>query len=195
MYPLGLFSRKAVLCVRSRLRLPIGARLSRPYKALSTPCFTGNSSHPRRRRFLFLFKLPAVYKKRHRLGGVWCTRWGSNPDSTASEAVMLSNYTTSTFFCRFHQLQLPATILFYCFCLRFASVYGIFFLFFQKNFSTNLDNLLFLAKKQQSVATRLISARNAPLVFHRPYHRLCIKLRPPLPHHKAIGYTPQTPRR
>ena len=26
----------------------------------------------------------------------WCTRWGSNPDSTASEAVMLSNYTTST---------------------------------------------------------------------------------------------------
>ena len=40
---------------------------------------------------------PIVYtKKRHRKGGVWCTRWGSNPDSTASEAVMLSNYTTST---------------------------------------------------------------------------------------------------
>ncbi len=26
----------------------------------------------------------------------WCTRWGSNPDSTASEAVMLSSYTTDT---------------------------------------------------------------------------------------------------
>ncbi len=49
VYPLGFFSRKAVLCVRSRSRLPIGVRLSRPYKALSTLCLTGNSSHPRRR--------------------------------------------------------------------------------------------------------------------------------------------------
>ncbi len=48
VYPLGLFSRKAVLCARSRLRLPIGARLSRPYKALLTLCFTGNSSQSRR---------------------------------------------------------------------------------------------------------------------------------------------------
>ena len=31
-------------CARSRSRLPIGACLSRPYKALSTPCLTGNSS-------------------------------------------------------------------------------------------------------------------------------------------------------
>ena len=29
-------------------------------------------------------------------GASWCTRRGSNPESTASEAVMLSNYTTST---------------------------------------------------------------------------------------------------
>ena len=49
VYPLGFLSRKAVLCVRSRSRLPIGVRLSRPYKALSTLCLTGNSSHPRRR--------------------------------------------------------------------------------------------------------------------------------------------------
>ena len=41
----GSFSRKAVLCVRSRSRLSIGVHLSRPYKALSTPCLTGNSSH------------------------------------------------------------------------------------------------------------------------------------------------------
>lgn len=27
---------------------------------------------------------------------LWCTRRGSNPNSTASEAVMLSNYTTGT---------------------------------------------------------------------------------------------------
>ena len=30
-------------------------------------------------------------------GALWCTRRGSNPESTASEAVMLSNYTTSTY--------------------------------------------------------------------------------------------------
>ena len=39
-----IFSRKAELCVRSRSRLPIVAHLSRPYKALSMPCFTGSSS-------------------------------------------------------------------------------------------------------------------------------------------------------
>jgi len=40
----GIFSRKAVLCVRSRSLLPIVVRLSRPYKALSMPYNTGNSS-------------------------------------------------------------------------------------------------------------------------------------------------------
>ena len=40
----AFFSRKAVLCVRSRSRLPIDVRLSRSYKALPTPCLTGNSS-------------------------------------------------------------------------------------------------------------------------------------------------------
>ena len=29
---------------------------------------------------------------------IWCTRWESNPESTASEAVMLSSYTTSTYY-------------------------------------------------------------------------------------------------
>ncbi|MBO5481589.1 MAG: hypothetical protein J6A63_10430, partial [Clostridia bacterium] len=33
------------LCVRSRSLLPIVARLSRPYKALSMLCLTGSSSH------------------------------------------------------------------------------------------------------------------------------------------------------
>ena len=36
-------------------------------------------------------------QKTPHVGVFWCTRWGSNPDSTASEAVMLSNYTTSTY--------------------------------------------------------------------------------------------------
>ena len=54
----------------------------------------------------------------------WCTRWGSNPDSTASEAVMLSNYTTSTYsFFSFFKKHLYFTI----FCFHFASVYGIIF--------------------------------------------------------------------
>lgn len=43
------------------------------------------------------FRLSNRYKKRPRKGAFWCTRWGSNPNSTASEAVMLSNYTTSTY--------------------------------------------------------------------------------------------------
>ena len=38
------------------------------------------------------YKNAALFRRR------WCTRWGSNPDSTASEAVMLSNYTTSTYY-------------------------------------------------------------------------------------------------
>ena len=37
-------SGKAALCPRSRSRLPIGVRLSRPYQALSTLGLTGNSS-------------------------------------------------------------------------------------------------------------------------------------------------------
>ena len=40
----GAVSHKAVLCVRSRSLLPIGVHLSRPYKALTMPCLTGNSS-------------------------------------------------------------------------------------------------------------------------------------------------------
>ena len=40
-----LFSRKAVLCVRSRSRLPIGVHSSRTGKTLSTPCLTVSSSH------------------------------------------------------------------------------------------------------------------------------------------------------
>ena len=41
---MGFFSRKAVLCVRSRSLLPIVVRLSRSYKTLSMSRLTGNSS-------------------------------------------------------------------------------------------------------------------------------------------------------
>ena len=65
---------------------------------------------------------PAGTKMPPQKGGVWCTRWGSNPDSTASEAVMLSNYTTSTF-------------------ALFRLYYSSFFLFLQSFF---LRNIIFI---------------------------------------------------
>ena len=55
---------------------------------------------PRKRQFT-----PVLHRKKTRAAEYytlllrvpfWCTRRGSNPNSTASEAVMLSNYTTGT---------------------------------------------------------------------------------------------------
>ena len=60
-------------------------------------------------------------QKAPRKGVLWCTRWGSNPNSTASEAVMLSSYTTSTY--SFFKKHIYFTI----FRFLFASVYGIIF--------------------------------------------------------------------
>ena len=50
------------------------------------------------KRLLTIVRNPSTPKKRPLAEAFWCTRWGSNPNSTASEAVMLSNYTTSTSF-------------------------------------------------------------------------------------------------
>ena len=60
----GSFSRKVVLCVRSRLRLSIGVHLSRPYKALSTPCLTGNSSHKSVQNMEIQYKTPNLNEDR-----------------------------------------------------------------------------------------------------------------------------------
>ena len=83
-------------CARSPFALRLCAHSSRPYKALSTLCFTGNSSQTRRHASRH-YSSPCTQKNAHKGRFFWCTRWGSNPNSTASEAVMLSSYTTSTF--------------------------------------------------------------------------------------------------
>ena len=57
-----LFSHKAVLCVRSRSRLPIGVHLSRTCKTLSTPCLTVSSS------LKSSSKLGVQTKKEHLIG-------------------------------------------------------------------------------------------------------------------------------
>ena len=72
-----------------------------------------------------------IQKTPHK-GTFWCTRWGSNPNSTASEAVMLSNYTTSTY--SFFKKHIYFTI----FRFHFASVYGIIFPNSRKIFSKEL---------------------------------------------------------
>ena len=105
-----------------------------------------------------------LQKNHPKTGGLfWCTRWGSNPNSTASEAVMLSSYTTSTYFFCFHSARKARRIrcarhnekaffklplYFTIFCFLFASVYGIIIIsFFKnfKNFSVSCNILRFLA--------------------------------------------------
>ena len=73
------------------------------------------------KRLLKVVRKPSTPKKRPLAEAFWCTRWGSNPNSTASEAVMLSSYTTSTYFFKKY-------LYFTIFCFLFASIYDILFL-------------------------------------------------------------------
>ena len=123
VYPLGFFSRKAVLCVRSRSLPTYRHSLISPLKSVTNaflhgqlvPTSTANA-------FSKWFETQVHQKNAPLAEAFWCTRWGSNPNSTASEAVMLSNYTTSTFFL-FKRYQY-----FTIFCFLFASIYDILFL-------------------------------------------------------------------
>ena len=93
-----------------------------------------NANHPRRRRLSRNYSNPVTPKKTPRKRGVWCTRWGSNPNSTASEAVMLSNYTTSTYkFSLFFQ----KAFLFYYFLLSFCKRLWYTIFKFKKKFFQN----------------------------------------------------------
>ena len=84
---------KTVQKGRSFLVYPLGVYRYSASGALSVKC---RRFAPRANRGFS--PLQRVYKKPPKKGGFfWCTRWGSNPNSTASEAVMLSNYTTSTY--------------------------------------------------------------------------------------------------
>ena len=101
------------------------------------------------KRLLKVVRKPSTPKKRPLAEAFWCTRWGSNPNSTASEAVMLSSYTTSTYFFRFHSARKARIIrcarhnekaffklplYFTIFCFLFASVYAIIIVSFFKIF-------------------------------------------------------------
>ena len=103
------------------------------------PFLTGNSSHPRRLTPSLRCSNPTLIHQKNAtcMGGVWCTRWGSNPDSTASEAVMLSNYTTSTFFIflRDNAKFLQKATIFYYFLLPFCKRLCYNILNFRKFFS------------------------------------------------------------
>ena len=61
-------------------------------------------------------------QKNTRKGVFWCTRWGLNPNSTASEAVMLSSYTTGTHIYALFQ-SYSILLFFICFLQAFMVYY------------------------------------------------------------------------
>ncbi len=121
--PAGVRSRAkgGLLCARSRSRLPIAVRLSRPYKALSTPCLTGNSSQPRRLTPSRCRSNSADTQKPPTGGDFLVYPLGFEPrlDGVGGRNVIQLHYEYEYFF----QKHLYFTIFYFL----FASVYGIIF--------------------------------------------------------------------
>ena len=63
-----------------------------------------------------IIKIAPFFSDENKGAGLnWCTRRGSNPKSTASEAVMLSSYTTGTSWRRYYYIAIsPTWLSFWC---------------------------------------------------------------------------------
>ena len=127
-----LFSRKAVLCARSRSRLTIGVRLSRPYKTLLMSCLTGNSS-------LESLRIRTQKNKTDHpmvVCFVWLGRSDSNTRMTESESVALP-LGDAPMYSRKQPQLLYCVILAnnFTFCKRF---YATFQKFFKKVFLNSI---------------------------------------------------------
>ena len=94
-----------------------------PLQSIINALFNGQLVPPQRLHPLAVVRTPHTKKNTPQKACFWCTRWGSNPDSTASEAVMLSNYTTSTF-------DLIILLCFCPLCKRFKGKMSDFFVVF-----------------------------------------------------------------